>query len=89
MQSLQLWSGSISSHTIDAQQCTEIPAMPCELTVIMHLQPAPYDVLQVDEVLPEANLNTALAASRMWTADHLYPLLPWSAIVLTSVPEGS
>ena len=43
----------------------------------VRLQPAPYDILRIDEALPEANLNVALAAGRMWTADHLYPLLPW------------
>ena len=53
----------------------------------MCLQPAPYDILVADSALSEASIGTALAGSRMWTADHLYPLLPWSAIVLKSVQE--
>ncbi len=24
----------------------------------------------------------------MWTADHTYPMLPWSAIILEATPEG-
>ncbi|KAK9833179.1 hypothetical protein WJX74_009440 [Apatococcus lobatus] len=50
-------------------------------------KPAPYDMLVADSALSQASINTALAGTRMWTADHLYPLLPWSAIVLKSIRE--
>ena len=54
---------------------------------MLWVQPAPYDFLIADEVLSEASLSSAMAAGNMWTADSLYPLLPWSAAVLISVPE--
>jgi isoamylase len=48
---------------------------------------APYDILIPDEELSAADVNEARAVSAMWTAEHAYPLLPWSCIVLESVPE--
>lgn len=49
---------------------------------------APYDVLIPDEELaPEEVKQTQLAAS-MWTASGYYHLLPWSCVVLESVPEA-
>ncbi|KAK9868960.1 hypothetical protein WJX84_011185 [Apatococcus fuscideae] len=67
----------------------ELPVWPGRLwqPVIDTGKPAPYDFLIADEVLSEASLSSAMAAGNMWTADSLYPLLPWSAAVLISVPE--
>ena len=39
--------------------------------------------------LPASEVAEARASSSMWTAAHLYPLLPWSCIVLESVPEAT
>ena len=51
-------------------------------------QVAPYDVLIADEALPEEKLRTALGAAAMWTTSHCMPLLPYSCVVLESVPEA-
>jgi len=48
---------------------------------------APFDFLVADEELSAADVNAARAASAMWTADHTYPMLPWSCIILESVLE--
>lgn len=50
---------------------------------------APYDVLVADEVLSEGEVAAAHAAMGMWTLASAAPLLPWSCIVLESVPEGA
>lgn len=49
---------------------------------------APFDVLMADERLSEEDVAAAKAASQMWTLEHAYPVLPWSCIVLESVPGG-
>lgn len=48
---------------------------------------APYDFLVADAALSEREVAAARAAAGMWTAEHAYPLLPWSCIVLESIPE--
>eukprot|EP00887_Chlorella_sp_A99_P006221 scaffold3.g6221.t1 len=50
---------------------------------------APHDVLVADDVLPEAEAATARAAMAMWTQAHAYPMLPWSCVVLESVPAAA
>ena len=50
---------------------------------------APYDVLVADERLSEEEVAAARAAGSMWTLDHSYPMLPWSCIVLESIPMGA
>ena len=50
---------------------------------------APYDVLMADERLPEVEVKAAKAAAAMWTLEHVYPMLPWSCVVLESIPAGS
>lgn len=47
---------------------------------------APYDILVADERLPEVEVAAAKAASRMWTLENSYPMLPWSCVILDSVP---
>ena len=49
---------------------------------------APYDALIADEALSEERLRTALGAAAMWTTSHAVPLLPYSCVVLESVPEA-
>ncbi len=49
---------------------------------------APYDILVADERLPEEEVAAARAAAAMWTLEHAYPMLPWSCVVLESVPAG-
>ena len=51
-------------------------------------QAAPYDVLIADEALSHERLHTALGAAAMWTTSHCMPLLPYSCVVLESVPEA-
>ena len=46
-------------------------------------------LLPPSQELPASEVAEARAASSMWTAEHLYPLLPWSCIVLESVPEAT
>ncbi|EFJ40420.1 1,4-alpha-glucan branching enzyme II, isoamylase, partial [Volvox carteri f. nagariensis] len=48
---------------------------------------APYDFLAADGVLSVADVAAARRSMSMWTADHTYPVLPWSCIVLVSAPE--
>lgn len=49
-------------------------------------QPAPYDALVDDGALTPDQLAAARAAASTWLADGAYPLLPYSALVLESVP---
>jgi hypothetical protein len=37
--------------------------------------------------LSETEVLKACGAASMWTAEHVYPVLPWSCIVLEAVPE--
>lgn len=55
---------------------------------ILSLQTAPYDVMRVDETLSESQLAAALAVTAMWTAAHAYSLLPYSCVILESIPEA-
>ena len=63
-------------------------------------KPSPLDVLVVEEEEEEdqegeekeqearrALVLSALSSASAWTAEGLYPLLPWSMVVLESVPE--
>lgn len=50
------------------------------------LQVAPYDVLRADERLSDHDVEAARGAAAMWTLQHVYPILPWSMVVLESVP---
>ena len=45
-------------------------------------------MLIADEALPAEKLHTALGAAAMWTTSHCMPLLPYSCVVLESVPEA-
>ncbi len=45
-------------------------------------------MLIADEALPAEQLRTALGAAAMWTTSHCMPLLPYSCVVLESVPEA-
>ena len=49
---------------------------------------APFDCLFPDGALSEKEIKEARAGDAMWTAEHLYPVLPWSCIVLEAVPEA-
>jgi isoamylase len=49
---------------------------------------APYDVLMPDEELAPEEVKQIQLASSMWTASGYYHLLPWSCVVLESVPEA-
>ncbi|GAX79055.1 hypothetical protein CEUSTIGMA_g6495.t1 [Chlamydomonas eustigma] len=48
---------------------------------------APYDFLTQDKELSETEVIKARVAASMWTAENVYPVLPWSCIVLEAVPE--
>ncbi|KAG2454971.1 hypothetical protein HYH02_000797 [Chlamydomonas schloesseri] len=48
---------------------------------------APYDFLAVDGVLSAEDVAAARRQMAMWTADHTFPVLPWSCVVLQSAPE--
>ena len=54
----------------------------------MCVQAAPYDVFRADEALSEEQLRVALGAASMWTVAHAYALLPYSCVILESVPES-
>jgi isoamylase len=47
---------------------------------------APYDFLAADERLSAREVAAARAALAMWTLEGSYPILPWSCVVLESVP---
>lgn len=49
---------------------------------------APYDVLMPDEELAPEEVKQIQLAASMWTASGYYHLLPWSCVVLESVPEA-
>lgn len=46
---------------------------------------SPFDALVSDERLSQEDIQAARAASDMWTCQNMYPMLPWSCIVLESV----
>lgn len=48
---------------------------------------APFDLLLADEILSETEIKEARAVTAMWAAEHAYPLLPWSCIILESRAE--
>lgn len=48
---------------------------------------APADFLVADGDLEPADVSLARGAAAQWTADHVYPIMPWSCIVLESHPE--
>lgn len=50
---------------------------------------APFDFLAADDRLSEDDVATARAALDMWTSEHAYPMLPWTCIVLESVPQSA
>lgn len=45
-------------------------------------------MLRADESLSQEELTTALGVSSMWTAAHAYPLLPYSCVIMESIPES-
>lgn len=52
------------------------------------MQPPPLDFLQADEALDKSAVAAAHSAMAMWTLEHCYPMLPYSAVVLESVAES-
>lgn len=48
---------------------------------------APFDILMPDEELSPEEVKQAQLAASMWTGANFYHLLPWSTVVLESVPE--
>jgi isoamylase len=50
---------------------------------------APFDVLVADDQLPEEEVAAQRASMDMWKLEHCYPMLPWSSVVLESVPEAA
>ncbi|KAI8476733.1 MAG: isoamylase [Monoraphidium minutum] len=50
---------------------------------------APYDALIADEELGEAEVTEARLSAAMWGGGGFFPLLPWSCVVLDSVPDAS
>eukprot|EP00798_Chlamydomonas_sp_ICE-L_P030104 gene30104-35072_t len=49
---------------------------------------APYDFLVVDDELSEEDVESARMSQAMWTGSSQMPMMPWSVIVMESVPEG-
>lgn len=49
---------------------------------------SPYDVLVADEALSQEELEEVRGASSMWAAEGYCAVLPWSCVVLESVPEA-
>ncbi|KAF8057146.1 ISA1 [Scenedesmus sp. PABB004] len=47
----------------------------------------PFDILVPDEELAPEEARQAQLAASMWTASGFYSVLPWSCVVLESVPE--
>lgn len=52
-------------------------------------QVAPFDVLVADERLPAEEVTAQRASMEMWKLGGLYPMLPYSSIVMESVPEAA
>lgn len=50
-------------------------------------KPAPFDVVVEDERLSGASAAAAAAASAGWTAAGVFPMLPWSCVVMELVQE--
>ncbi len=36
---------------------------------------------------PSSQVKAVKAESIMWTSEHTWPMLPWSCVILQSVPE--
>jgi isoamylase len=50
---------------------------------------APYDCLVADDELEPEEVAAARVAGAMFSQAHAWPVLPWSCVVLESVPEGT
>lgn len=50
---------------------------------------APFDVLVADDRLPAEEVAAQRASMEMWKISGLYPMLPYSSVILESVPEGA
>lgn len=48
---------------------------------------APFDFLVADEVLSEEEVAAARHKVSMWLADGMYAMLPYSSLLLESVPD--
>ncbi len=48
---------------------------------------APYDFLVPDQALSGEDVRAVRAKASMWLADGLYPMLPYSSLLLESVPD--
>ncbi len=51
------------------------------------MQVAPFDFLVADEVLSEEEVAAARNKVSMWLADGMYAMLPYSSLLLESVPD--
>lgn len=49
---------------------------------------APYDFLVADEELSQADVDRARASQAMWMTDFTVPVMPYSVVILESVPDG-
>eukprot|EP01026_Neomeris_dumetosa_P078831 TRINITY_DN855_c0_g1_i4.p1 TRINITY_DN855_c0_g1~~TRINITY_DN855_c0_g1_i4.p1 ORF type:complete len:273 (+),score=35.70 TRINITY_DN855_c0_g1_i4:90-908(+) len=50
-------------------------------------KPAPFDFLQEDASLSKEEIQQVYYNVSMWTDNDSYPMLPWSAIMLESIPQ--
>lgn len=48
----------------------------------------PYDILAVDGRLSAEEVDAARSEMNLWTLNRSYPMLPWSCIVLESIPSN-
>ena len=81
----------IAFNTSHVAQMVELPKWEGRIwqPVVDTGKAAPFDILVADERLSAADVAAAKAAVGMWTLAHAYPMLPWSCVVLESVPIGS
>lgn len=45
-------------------------------------------MLVADDQLPAEEVEAQRASMESWKLEHCYAMLPWSSVVLESVPEG-
>ena len=78
----------IAFNTSHQSQLVQLPQWEGRIwqTLVNTGKAPPFDVLVSDERLPEEEIEAARAAEAMWMLQHALPLLPWSCVVLESIP---
>ena len=81
----------VAFNTSHKSQMVSLPCIDGHkwLPIIDSGKVAPFDALIIDERLSQEDVQAAQAASGMWTCQNMYPMLPWSCIILELCDENT